>query len=555
MTGRIFRSVVGTAIVSVLLATVLIVMSMFSVYENEMTAELRTEAGYIHYALQREADEAAYFEGFASENRVTLIAADGSVIYDSGADASAMDNHAQRPEVQNALLEGRGESERYSDTLSETTYYYALKTRQGNVLRVANTRSSVLGVFVQTLPLVCIIGVLVVLLSLIIARIAALHIVAPINALNLDEPLENKIYDELSPLLTRMDRQRSEIASQMRDLDAARRELNAITHNMREGLILIDSKGCVLTMNSSASHIFGAKARDRIGKNLLSVSRNEAVRSAVETAQRGNSADVIMERSGRYYRVLANPVSRSGRAAGVVLIALDVTERYTAELSRKEFTANVSHELKTPLTSISGYAEIIRDGLARPEDIGGFAARIHSESSRLLALINDILELARLDERRGLGEKKQVDLLQLANDAVHRLEKQAAEKHIQVQIHGESHCVPGHALLLNEMVYNLVDNAVKYTEAGGKVDVSIEKRADGILLSVRDTGIGIPKIHQSHIFERFYRVDKSHSRATGGTGLGLSIVKHGAEIHNALVSLESEEGKGTCISLKFMHTN
>lgn len=553
MTGRIFRSVVGTAIISVLLATVLIVMSMFTVYEKEMTDELRAEAGYIHYALQREDDEKAYFEGFSSENRVTLINSDGSVIHDSGADASAMDNHAQRPEVQNALRQGTGESERYSDTLAETTYYYALKTRQGNVLRVANTRSSVLGVFMQTLPLVCVIGVLVALLSLIIARIAALHIVAPMNALNLDEPLENRIYDELSPLLTRMDRQRKEIASQMRDLDAARRELNVITHNMREGLILIDSKGCVLTMNSSACHIFGVKARERIGKNLLSVSKNDAVRNAVEDAQQGKSADVIMERSGRYYRLLANPVSRSGRAAGVVLITLDVTERYTAELSRKEFTANVSHELKTPLTSISGYAEIIRDGLARPEDVGGFAARIHSEASRLLALINDILELARLDERRGLGEAEQVDLLQLANDAVHRLEKHAFEKQISLQIHGESHYVPGHALLLNEMIYNLVDNAVKYTEAGGKVDVSIEKRSDGILFSVRDTGIGIPKLHQSHIFERFYRVDKSHSRATGGTGLGLSIVKHGAEIHNALISLESEEGKGTCITLKFIN--
>ena len=551
MTKRIFRSVLITAMISVLLAAVLIVYSMFNVYEKEMMDELRTEADYLTYALERETDETAYFEGFSSANRVTLISPDGTVLYDSGTDAAGLDNHAQRPEVLSALDTGFGQSERYSDTLAERTYYFAQRTAGGNVLRVSNTLSSVLGAYMQTLPLICAILLLVALLSFQIARVVARKIVAPLNALNLDQPLENDIYDELSSLLVRMDHQHKEIARQMNELDAARRELNAITQNMREGLIIIDSKGAVLTMNSSAARLFGVDAQAHIGQNLVSVSRNPSVREVVAAAQRGESADAVMERADRYHRLLANPVFQEGRVAGVVLLTLDVTERYTAEISRREFTANVSHELKTPLTSISGYAEIIRDGVARPEDVSGFADRIHSEANHLLNLINDILELGRLDERRGLGEQERVNLRTISCEAAQRLENTAKEKNIDLRVQGEEAEISGYALLLKEMVFNLIDNAVKYTQPGGQVEVDIQNQPGGALLRVQDTGIGIPKAHQPHVFERFYRVDKSHSRATGGTGLGLSIVKHGAEIHNATVTLESEVGKGTCVTLKF----
>ena len=551
MTRRIFRNVVVIAVVSVLLATVLTVLSLFEAYERDMMAKLRTEASYICYAMEHVEREEEFFQDFPAENRMTLIGADGTVLYDSQADATALDNHALRPEVIRALETGWGESERYSDTLAETTYYCAVRTAGGNVLRMADTRSSAIGLLVQAMPVVLGILLLAAILSLVSARFAARRIVAPMNSLNLDAPLENEIYDELTPLLTRMERQRREIDQQMHQLDAARRELSAITRNMREGLMIIDSHGTVLTMNESAARVFEVDADARVGKDLLSVSRNSAVREAVAAAQRGESGDLVMERFGRYYRLLANPVSRSGRKAGVVLLAVDVTERYTAELSRKEFTANVSHELKTPLTSISGYAEIIANGLARPEDVSGFAGRIQAEASRLLALINDILELSRLDERRGLGEKEAVALQELAAETAARLEKLAREKQVTLSVEAQEAQIQGHPLLLSEMMYNLVDNAVKYTPAGGSVTIEVRREGAFALCRVRDTGIGIPREHQPHIFERFYRVDKSHSRATGGTGLGLSIVKHGAEIHGAQILLESEEGKGTCITLKF----
>ena len=551
VTRRIFRSVVMIAVLAVLLAAVLIVLSLFDAYKKDMLQELRTEAGYILHGVEREGDETAYFTGFSAENRVTLINGGGTVLYDSQADPSGMDNHAGRPEVLSALKQGWGESERYSDTLAETTYYFAVRTRSGNVLRLANTRSSVLGMFLQTLPVLGGILLLVVLFSLEIARVVSRRIVAPINALNLDAPLENRIYDEFSPLLTRMDRQRLEIDRRIAQLDAARRELNAITRNMREGLVIIDSRGTVLTMNESAARVFEADADACIGRDLLSFSPDEAVKTAVAAAQEGKSADLVMERFGRYHRLLVNPVSQSGRKAGVVLLTVDVTERYTAELSRREFTANVSHELKTPLTSISGYAELIGSGLARPEDVAGFAGRIQAESRRLMALINDILELSRLDEQRGLGEREQVSLLQLARATLQRLEKIAQEKNIALAAEGEAGCVSGYAQLLNQMIYNLVDNAVKYTPDGGSVKLRVLHEGGQVCLQVQDTGIGIPREHHPHIFERFYRVDKSHSRLTGGTGLGLSIVKHGAQIHNAQIQLDSDAGRGTCITLRF----
>lgn len=552
MTRRIFRNVALTAAASVVLAAVLMTVLLFNMYAEDMTAELHNEAVYICYALDREEDETAFFENFASDrNRVTLIDANGTVLYDSQADSATMGNHSDRPEVIRALENGWGESERRSDTLSETTYYYAMRTGDGNVLRVANTRSSIVGIFVQALPMLLAVLVAVVVVSMLIARYAALRIVAPLNGLNLDAPLENEIYDELSPLLTRMDHQRREIDRQMRALSDARRELSAITQNMREGMILLDRETRVLSMNGSAAKIFGVDAEDRIGNDMLSVSRNPSLQEVVQQARNGESADAILERNGRSYQLLASPVFREGATFGVVLLIMDVTEKRAAEQSRREFTANVSHELKTPLTSISGYAEIIRDGVARPEDVAGFADRIYREASHLLTLINDIMELSRLDERRGLGGMEKVDLLSAAKEAVRRLEPLAQEKDIDLTVSGDPVGIDGYPALLGEMLYNLVDNAVKYTGSGGKVDVQVERTRRGPSITVRDTGIGIPKEHQAHVFERFYRVDKSHSRATGGTGLGLSIVKHGAAIHGAEIYLESAEGEGTRMTLRF----
>ena len=551
MTKKIFKSVALTSALAVLLAAALMALTLFGVYESGMTEELRAEAGYICHALDREENELDFFDGFTTKNRVSLISADGTVLYDSEADASALGSHADRPEVAGAIASGRGESERYSDTLAQTTYYCALRTQKGNVLRVANSRSSMLGIYLKGLPLLCAVLLAVLCVSMLIARLVARRFVAPLNSLNLDAPLENEVYDELSPLLTRMDRQRREIDRQMRALSDARQELAAITENMREGLIVLDRKGCVLSMNGSAAAIFGVDAQARVGADMLSVSRDPVVQQSVDAALDGRDADDMLERNGRYYQLLASPVLRDGKTAGVVLLTLDVTEKHAAEISRREFTANVSHELKTPLTSISGYAEIIRDGVARAEDVPGFAARIHDEASHLLTLINDILELSRLDERKGLGERTRIRLLPTAREAARRLEALAREKNIAVGVQGKDLEIQGDKLLLGEMIFNLVDNAVKYTPEGGSVELRVAREGKNTLLSVQDTGIGIPEEHQPHVFERFYRVDKSHSRATGGTGLGLSIVKHGAAIHGAKLRLISAPGKGTCVTLVF----
>lgn len=540
MTRRIFRSMVFSALLAAALAAVLIVLSLFGIYEGDMTGELRSEAASLCYALNRAADEQAYFDGFSARNRVTLIAGDGTVLYDSSTDASNLDNHASRPEVQHALADGWGEAERYSDTLAESTYYYALRTDKGNILRVASVRSSALGVALSVLPSLSVIIAVVVLFSLVIARIEAQRIVAPLNALDLKAPLENKIYDELTPLLTRMDRH-------MRARDEARRNLSTIVDNMREGMVLLDFQGIILAMNSSAESVLGISDGDNIGKDMLSACHTPGVGDAVYTALTGRYTSLPMEWNGRHYQLLANPVLAHGRTEGAVLLVLDVTEHYAAEQSRREFTANVSHELKTPLTSISGYAEIIRDGVARMEDIPNFAGRIHNEAARLLNLINDILALSRLDERRGMGESENISLLSAAQEAAAGLENLAREKGVELKVSGGDGMVRGYRVLLGEMLFNLIDNAVKYTPAGGRVDVQVQ----GTRCIVRDTGIGIPAEHQGRIFERFYRVDKSHSRATGGTGLGLSIVKHGAEVHGAEVRLDSREGKGTCITLEF----
>ena len=551
MARRIFKGISLTAAAAVLLATVLSAFMIFGIYEDQMAAELRREAGLLLHSLALAEDEAAFFDDFTSDNRVTLISPDGTVLYDSGADAEAMDNHANRPEIVQALETGRGESQRYSDTLATATFYYAIRTNAGNILRIANTRSSIWGLLLKLLPTVCGILALAVVVSMIIARIMARRIVAPMNALDLEHPLENAVYDELSPLLTRMDRQHKKIQEQMHELRRTQTELDTVTANMREGLILLDRNSSILSINDSAARIFGVDAGTRVGSSMLTVSRSAAVRDAVCRAMEGENADAILEKDARYYQLMASPVSRDGRSAGAVLIILDITEEHSAEISRREFTANVSHELKTPLTSILGYAEIIRDGLVKSEDLSNFASRIYSEASRLVALINDILELSRLDERKGLGEKETVELMPLVGDMARRLADQAAEKDISVDVTGSEAVIEGYRLILGEMIFNLIDNAIKYTPSGGKVNVTVENRDDGVLCSVSDTGIGIAPEHRDRIFERFYRVDKSHSRATGGTGLGLSIVKHGAAIHDAEISLDSTPGKGTTISLRF----
>lgn len=551
MAKRIFRNVVQTSIIAVLLTAALIVSAMYSVYEKSMESELRQEAGYIIRALEMTDDEQAYFQDFHSDNRITLITSDGTVIYDSAADAAQMENHAERPEVAQAFSAGHGESTRTSETVSEVTIYYAQRMNDDMVLRIANTRSSIIGAFAGVMPLIIGMLLCVVLVSLLIARRAAKRIVDPINALNLEQPLENEAYDELAPLLTRMEKQHIQIHEHVNALENARAELAAIMANMREGMILLDANDHILSMNESAARIFGTASDTHIGQNLLAVSRDANLHELVQSAFHGEGSNMLMNRNGRHYRIYASPVMQNAIVRGTVLLVLDVTERFAAEESRREFTANVSHELKTPLTSISGFAEIIRDGIAQPQDVSHFAGMICKEAARLISLVNDILELSQLDEKQNFGRKENVALLPLLQELIDDFTALAQKKNLSLILSGHEAQIEGYPLMLREMFFNLIDNAVKYTPDHGTVSLEIKKEGNAVRCTVADTGIGIPKEHQAHVFERFYRVDKSHSRATGGTGLGLAIVKHISQIHHAELTLHSIEGKGTSVTLSF----
>lgn len=551
MSNRIFRIIFAFALCAAVLASSFIMLTLYQTYTQQLETELKTEASYLLFALAREKDEPGYFTGFKSRNRITLVAPDGTVLYDNTAKAAAMENHGGRPEIQAALASGSGKAHRYSDTLSQETLYFAIKTDDGNILRLSNTQSSVLGLLLKMLPVLMLILLGVGILSLLMARVMARRIVSPINTLNLDQPLENDVYEELAPLLTRMQRQREELEKRMQELTENRREFAAITAHMREGMVFLSGAGDILSINESAAVIFGVDPKAFVGKPILSINRSVALESVVERASRGESAQAELRMGDRFYQLIGNPVDPGTGALGTVILALDITDRESAERSRREFTANVSHELKTPLTSITGYAEIMKNGTARPEDMQDFAARIHDEATRLIALIEDVMRLSRLDEKGRMPEKAKVDLLTLSEAVVKRLQPLAERRDVTLSASGEHRSILGYEKILEEMVYNLCDNAIKYNRKGGSVEAVVGEEAGRVTLSVHDTGIGIPPEHQARVFERFYRVDHSHARETGGTGLGLSIVKHSAAIHGATVSLASQVGKGTSIVITF----
>ena len=551
MSARIFRNIVLTALISVLLTAGIIMISMYTVYEERISSDLKLEAGYIRHALELTENDTEYLKGLGTENRITLIDAEGTVLFDNRASHAQMENHSGRPEIIAALEQGYGMSTRNSDTVSQVTIYYAEKTTDGTIIRIASTRSSVLGAFIKVLPLMIALLQCMIVASILIARKTAQRIVAPINALNLDQPLENETYDELAPLLTRMNQQKEQLYTHVDQLEKARYELATLMENMREGFLLIDKNETVLSMNQSAGRIFGLEADRCIGQNLLFVYRDAELQRVAQAALHGEDGNFSLKHNERYYLVYLSPVSKEQEIQGAVMLVLDVTERYAAEESRREFTANVSHELKTPLASISGAAEIIRDGIAQQQDIPHFAGMICKEASRMITLVNDILELSQLDEQKSLGPKETVELMPMLEELIADFALSAQKKNQKVELIGENAEIQGYPTLIREMAFNLIDNAVKYTPEGGKISVSVEHNADGVCLQVADNGIGIPAQHQAHVFERFYRVDKSRSRATGGTGLGLAIVKHVAQVHNATLTLNSKENVGTTMSVFF----
>ena len=552
MTRKIFQSIIAVVISVLLLSLALITGVLYNHFETTMLDQLRTTAQFAEQGVEQEG--MAYFDSLHAQNcRVTWIAADGTVKYDNRSNPKTMENHADRQEVREAMENDSGTSVRRSSTLSEHTMYYAKRLSDGTVLRLSMSQRSVLFLMGGMLSPLVFIFLAACLLAGVLSYRVSKKIVKPLSKIDLKHPEQVETYDELSPFLQRIAAQNREIDARMAEIRKQQQEFSMITENMSEGLFVVDRNYQILSYNKSAMQIFGMDPRQE-HENLLAVNRSEGFRNAVDSALKGRHTQENLELNGRVYQIIANAVCQPDFAedmVGAVILVLDVTEKEAQEQYRREFTANVSHELKTPLTSISGIAEIIRNGIVKPEDIPHFAGKIYDESQRLITLIGDIIKLSRLDENQVPMERETVDMLEMARDVVQQLSSVARKNGVTLVANGTHGQVQGVRQVLGEMVYNLCENAVKYNRAGGRVWVDVQQVADHVVLRVKDTGIGIPAAEQGRIFERFYRVDKSHSKAVGGIGLGLSIVKHGAALHHATISVSSEPEQGTEITLTF----
>ena len=548
MAKKIFRSTMAVGLWVLLLSAALFLGMLYQYFTDRYTQELESETWLVARGVESMGLD--YLDGLRTDNRITWVAQDGTVLYDNEADAAAMENHADREEIQEALFGIQGTARRESATLSQLTIYVAHRLDDGSVIRLAGSQSTVVHLLMAMAPPIVLILIVTLIFAAALSSRLTKRLVRPILELDLERPEDSEVYDELSPLLTRIRRQNDTIRAQMDQLRQQKQEFAALTENMSEGFLLLDAKGRVLSYNTGVLRLLGAAAPAEEA-SVLTLDRSDVFQQLVEQVLDGRRSQVRMERAGRILQLLGDPVLRDGETAGAVLVLLDVTEREQAEQMRREFTANVSHELKTPLTSISGMAEIMKDGLVKQEDVRGFAADIYQESQRLIRLVEDILHLSRLDEGGGGLERQEIDLLDLARTVEDRLQSTAKQHQVELELTGDHAAIQGLPSVVEEMVYNLCDNAIKYNRPGGKASVRVEDGADAVTVTVSDTGIGIPPEDRERVFERFYRVDKSHSKAIGGTGLGLSIVKHGAALHNAQVELDSAPGKGTTVRLRF----
>ena len=549
MTKKIFQSILLVA-GCVLLASLLIIMGFLYDYfggveENQLRDELSlaaaaVEDGGTDYLSRLTADRC----------RLTWIAADGSVLYDTRTDAESLENHASRAEVSQALATGIGESTRYSSTLMEKTMYYAQRLDDGTVLRISISRATVGMIAVGMIQPLLIVLIVALILSGLLARRLSRRIVDPLNSLDLEHPLDNDAYEELSPLLKRIHHQHVEIQTQLRELREKTDEFTQITGSMREGLVLLDEHGSILSINAAAQALFGADAQC-VGRDFLTIERSHEISAAIQAAAADGHSEVRAERAGRVYQFDISRITSDGKFLGTVILAFDITEQEFAERNRREFTANVSHELKTPLQGIIGSAELIENGMVRPDDLPRFVGHIHAEAARLVTLIDDIIRLSQLDEGSVGSEKADLRLDGMAASVVSRLQDAAAQHDVTLRTELKPCRVHGIAQIVDELIYNLCDNAIKYNRKGGSVTVSTAEENGQPVLRVADTGIGIPAAEQDRVFERFYRVDKSHSKASGGTGLGLSLVKHAVQYHHGRIELESTPGTGTTIRVVF----
>lgn len=549
MTKRIFRTVFVVAISIFIASAVLFMTVLYDYFSGIQQNQLRMQ---IDLASQGVEDEGLdYLKNLnIKDYRVTWIGTDGKVLYDSISEADEMENHFEREEVKEALSEGYGASSRYSSTLTQRYLYGAKRLPDGTVIRLSVTQNSLLILTLGMLQPIMIIFVIAIILSAFLASRLSKKIVKPLNELNLDKPLDNNGYDELSPLLRRIDTQQKEISRQSEELRQRQNELEVMTSAMSEGIILLNNRGTVLSINKAAAKLFGTDCFC-IGEDIVSINRSLELAQLLNRAKNGEHSERVVELGCGRYQMMASPVISNNIVSGIVLLILDVTEKEKAEQLRREFTANVSHELKTPLHTISGSAELLANGMVKPEDIPIFLKRIYSETQRMIQLVEDIIRLSHLDEGAEDMKWDMVDLYAVAEETINSLADEAESNGIKFELYGETVLINGIRQLLQEITYNLCDNAIKYNRKGGLVSVEIKNENEFAILTITDTGIGIPAEHQERIFERFYRVDKSHSKEIGGTGLGLSIVKHAAKLHNAEIELHSIVNKGTEITIKF----
>lgn len=554
MNKKIFRSSLFTVCL-VLAATIALIMGLlFHFFEKQIQKELANEAGFLAHALENEG--AGYFDSFdnknnrlAGNNRITWIDENGTVLFDSRADVSELDNHADRDEIKTAMKEGKGMSTRYSKTLTEKTVNYAIRLSDGSILRVSTEQYTVVTILMGMLQPILFIMFVALILTLVLSARVSKAIIEPINKLDLEIPENNDTYEELTPLLRKIADQKETIGEQLADARKKQKEFNLITENMSEGFLVIDADANLLTYNSAALNLL--EITPPADRSVLLFCRAKEFRGVISDVLSGIKAENTMVREERSYSLIANPVYEKESVIGAVVVILDITEREKRDMLRREFTANVSHELKTPLTSISGFAELMKAGDVLENDVTDFSKSIYDEAQRLITLVNDIIKISELDGQSIPYEKETVDLYELSKEVIGRLEKEADKKNITFHLIGGRAEIIGVHKILEEMLYNLCDNAVKYNKENGTVDVLVNQTGDGVNVIVRDTGIGIPISHQDRVFERFYRVDKSHSKKVGGTGLGLAIVKHGALYHHAKLSLESTVDVGTVVTIAF----
>ena len=548
MTKKIFHSILLVAGAVLLASLFVITGALYEYFGIIQKKQLKDELGLAAVSVEQQGDD--FLKRLSPDHyRITWINTQGNVIYDTRTDAESLENHADRTEIKQALKDGYGESIRYSSTLLEKTIYCAQRLTDGSVLRISVSRATIGVLMLGILQPILIVLIAALVLSGMLAKRLSKRIVEPLNSLDLEHPLDNDSYEELSPLLNRINRQHNQITAQMRELKKRTDQFAQITASMNEGLVLLDNRGCILSINPAAIEIFGAEP-SCVGQDFLSVDRSHDMSVAIQAALKDGHSEIHASRKGLIYQFDISRIAADGETAGVVILAFDITEKETAEQNRREFTANVSHELKTPLQGIIGSAELIENGMVKPEDMSRFVGHIRLEAQRLVTLIGDIIRLSQLDEG-GDRPHENVDLLSVASAVADDLLPSADGQGISIAVEGSPANVYGVKRLLYEIVYNLCDNAIKYNRQGGSVKISTVSEGGFSSVTVSDTGIGIAPEYQNRIFERFFRVDKSHSKSSGGTGLGLSIVKHAVQYHHGKIELTSAPGKGTSITVSF----